>query len=167
MTKLEIFYDYACPYCFRAHESLKELYADYPDIEIVWIPCEAHPRPEKRSPHSDLCLRGLYIARDLNADVWAYHDAAYAAAVKNRVNIDDPAVLAKAAGGAVDSAAFLSALKSGSHADKPDGNNDYAYEKSGVWAVPAYRMNGKKLDALEGIGVTKPALAAFLSAAGK
>lgn len=39
---------------------------------------------------------------------------------------------------------------------------DYAYEQSGVWAIPSYRMDGKKLDAREGVGVPKEQLKAFL-----
>ena len=40
--------------------------------------------------------------------------------------------------------------------------NCYAYAQSGVWAVPAYRMEGRKLDSLEGVGITKAQLEAFL-----
>jgi len=40
--------------------------------------------------------------------------------------------------------------------------NDYAYERSGVLAVPSYRMDGRKLDSIEDIGITKNQLADFL-----
>ncbi|MDR1669694.1 MAG: DsbA family protein, partial [Oscillospiraceae bacterium] len=46
LRKLEVFFDYACPYCRRGHEDLTALLPKHPDIEVVWRPCEAHPRPE-------------------------------------------------------------------------------------------------------------------------
>jgi len=42
IPKLEVFFDYACPYCQQGHESLLELLPQYPQVEIVWYPCEAH-----------------------------------------------------------------------------------------------------------------------------
>lgn len=159
---LEIFYDFACPYCLRGHEYLAELLPNYPDVEIAWRPCEAHPRPERYGLHSDLCIQGLFYAQEQRVDLWDYHARMYAAAVKERVNIEDTEVLAGRVHGLMDPAAFLAALQSGVYAKAVSDGNDYAYEQSGVWAVPAYRMNGKKLDAVENVGVTKQQLADFL-----
>jgi len=33
----------------------------------------------------------------------------------------------------------------------------------GVWAVPSYRMDGRKLDSIENVGITKRQLTDFLS----
>jgi len=33
MLKLEVFFDYACPYCLRGHEDLLELLPQYPQVE--------------------------------------------------------------------------------------------------------------------------------------
>jgi dTDP-glucose 4,6-dehydratase len=59
--------------------------------------------------------------------------------------------------------------KRGKYAKQIDENNDLAYEKSGVWFVPAFRMfqDGKltaKLDAQGGAGVSQEELRAFLKA---
>jgi predicted DsbA family dithiol-disulfide isomerase len=162
MPALEVFFDYACPYCLRGHEYLTALLPEYPGIEVAWRPCEAHPRPEKYGPHSDLCIQGLYYALEQGADIWEYHARMYAAAVRDRVNIEDPEAVAGRVRGLLDPDAFLRALRSGRYAKAVSDGNDYAYELSGVWAVPSYRMDGRKLDAVEGVGVTKDQLAAFL-----
>lgn len=167
MNQLEVFYDYFCPYCMRGHGYLTELMPSYPNIQVVWRPCEAHPRPEEHGMHSDLCLRGMYICQDLGGDLMAYHSAMFKACFEDRIDIEDPAALARSVAGIVDEAAFCQALLDGKHADKPDAANRLAFQESGVWAVPSYRMNGKKLDAVEGVGVTKEQLAAFMDGADK
>ena len=162
MRKLEVFFDYACPFCLKGHGYLRELLPRYPDIEVAWCPCEAHPRPERYGRHSDLCIQGLFYAMDNNADIWGYHDRMYNAAVKERVNIEDPEVVAGHVHGLLDPEALLNALQNGAYEKAVSGANDYAYEQSGVWAVPAYRMGGRKLDAIEGVGITKAQLEAFM-----
>lgn len=162
MRRLEVFFDYACPYCMRGNEYLTELLPQYPDIEIVWCPCEAHPRPEQYGPHSDLCIQGMYYAREQGADMWEYHNRMYGAAIKERVNIEDPEVVTGRIYGLLDPAEFLRMLQSGDYIKNVQDGNDYAYEQSGVWAVPSYRIDGRKLDSIENVGVAKQQLAEFL-----
>lgn len=164
-TILEVFFDYACPYCLEGHIYLKELLPDFPEIDVVWRPCEAHPRPEDWGPHTDLCARGMFIAQEKGADLWAYHDAAYKAGVSDKADIENAGVLAGYTDGILDAGAFCGALNAGAYEKELEAANDYAYEQSGVWTVPAYRMNGKRLDAVGGVGVTKAQLKAFLSGA--
>ena len=163
MRKLEVFFDYACPYCLTGHEYLMELLPGHTDIEVVWIACEAHPRPEVYGRYSDLCVQGLFYAIDQGADLIAFHERMYHAALKDKVNIEAPAALADYFGGMFDPVAFRDALQSGKYAQAVLDANDYAYEKSGVWFVPAYRMDGRKLDAAGGNGVTKAQLEEFLN----
>ena len=163
MRKLEVFFDYACPYCLIGHNFLKELLPEYPDIDVVWKPCEAHPRPERYGLHSDLCIQGMYYAVEQGADIWEYHERMYKAAIKDRVNIEDLKVVAGYVHGLLDPDAFLKVLHNGNYEKAVTEGNDYAYEQSGVWAVPAYRMDGRKLDSIEDVGVTKEQLARFLA----
>ena len=165
MRKMEVFFDYACPFCLKGHKYLEELLPQYPDVEVVWRPCEAHPRPERYGLHSDLCIQGLFYALEQSVDIWAYHGRMYNAAVRERVNIEDPEVVAGHAHGLLDIDGFLNAIMSGKYARAAAEANDYAYGQSGVWVVPAYRMDGRKLDSIENVGVTKAQLAAFLSGA--
>ncbi len=162
MRVLEVFFDYACPYCLIGHDFLVELISAKPDIKIIWRPCEAHPRPESYGPHSDMCIQGMFFAEAHGADLWKYHERMYKAAHKERVDIEDIAALAECVADLVDAKAFAQSLKDGEFAEKVREGNDYAYGSSGVWAVPSYRMNGKKLDSIEGIGVSKRQLEDFL-----
>ena len=70
---------------------------------MVWHPCEAHPRPEHYGLHSDLCVQGLFYALEHDIDVWEYQERMYNAAVKARVNIEDPEVVAGHVHGLIDS----------------------------------------------------------------
>lgn len=162
MKKLEVFFDYACPFCLKGYNSLMALLPAHPELTISWCPCEAHPRPEQHGPHSDLCIQGMYYVMAHGGDLDAYHERMFRAALTDRINIEDAAVLAAYVKDLVDEKAFLDALKSGLYKEIQEKGNDYAYTDSGVWAVPSFRMNGKKLDAVEGVGVTKEALDQFL-----
>lgn len=163
--KLEVFFDYACPYCLLAHEYLMELLPRYPEIEVVWRPCESHPRPDRYGPHSDLCIQGMFYALEHGADIHAYHDAVYKAALRTRVNVEDIGALADCVRGLLDADSFCASLKSGKYAKAQREANRYAFGKCGVWVVPAYRMNGKKLNSVEDIGVTKEMLRDFIESA--
>lgn len=88
MEILDVFLDYACPYCMRAHGWLKELLPAYPQIKVLWHPCESHPRSDRYGPHSDLCIQGYFFAADHGVDVWTYHDRMYQAALKEQVNVE-------------------------------------------------------------------------------
>jgi predicted DsbA family dithiol-disulfide isomerase len=162
MAKLRFFYDYECPFCRRGYEYLTELIGDHPGIEVEWRPIESHPRPEDHPPHTDLACQSYYIARELGADMPKFHAAMFQAVAGERRNVESPDVLCAILAGILDTAKFRAVLESGKYAAQVDENNDLAYEQSGVWFVPAFRMNGKKLDAEGGAGVKKEALREFL-----
>lgn len=165
MNKLEVFFDYTCPYCLRGHEYLVELLPLYPQIEVVWYPCESHPRPDTFGPHSDLCIQGMFYALDRKVDLWEYHKRMYRAALKDRIDIEDTNVLAGCVKGLLDMDEFRISLQKGEYVKLQQKANLFAFEHSGVWAVPSYRMNGKRLDAVEEVGVTKEQLASFMNLA--
>ena len=155
MPKFQLFYDYECPYCKRGYEALLDLLPDYPGMEIEWRPVESHPRPEDHPPHTDLCLQSYYIAREMNADMPAFHRLMFQAVAGERQNVENPEVLAGIVQGILDREKFLSILHSGKYAPNVTENNDLAYEKEGVWYVPAFRAGNLKLDAKGGIGVSR------------
>lgn len=163
--ELEVFFDYACPYCFRAHGYLTELMPQYPQLGIVWRPCEAHPRPDRYGPHSDLCIQGYFFALENGADALAYHDRMYRAALIDRIDIESVDALADFVRDLVDADAFRLALRQGTYQKALAEANRLAFERSGVWVVPAYRMEGQKIDSVENIGVSKEQLRRFLSQA--
>ena len=162
MPKLEVFYDYSCPYCMKGHRYLLELLPKFPGLEVEWRPCEAHPRPETHTPHSDLCARAMYFAQEQGADVMLYHDRMYDTAYTKRANVDDPGVVSEALKGLLDGGALQKALSDGLYEDKLLENNDLAWETYDFPAIPSYRMNGKSLKSIPGVGVTKEELEAFI-----
>ena len=163
MRKMEMFFDYACPYCLTGHEYLLEVLPNHPDVEVIWCPCEAHPRPEEYDRYSDLCVEGLLYALDKNVDIMEFHMRMYLAACKDGVNIEDPDALSKVFEGLLDPIDMAEALKSRKYEKAVLAANDYAYEENDVWVVPAFRMDGKKLDAEGGVGITKKQLEDYLN----
>ena len=77
--KLEIFFDYICPYCYRGQDNLDAMLKKYPRLEILWRPCEAHPRPEPARVHSDVAIEGMYFLQEAGGDVDRYNHLVYEA----------------------------------------------------------------------------------------
>ena len=159
---LEVFFDYACPFCLKGHKNLMEVIADFTDIDIAWHPCESHPRPDSYGPHSDLCIQGYFFAAEYGVDIWKYHERMYQAALIDRIDIEDSKVLSQYVSDIVNADAFEHALRKGRYRKDLEEANELAFIHSGVWAVPAYRMGGEKLDAVENIGITIEQLQRFL-----
>ena len=162
MPSMQFFYDYECPYCVEGYGFLLKQMEKHPEIEVEYIPVEAHPRPEEHLPHTDLCVQAFYVARELDADLPSFHDAMFQAIGVERVDAEDVQVLCDAVQGIVDARRFKEVLMSGKYSRQVESNNDLAYEQQGVWAVPAFRMDGRRLDAVEGVGITQQQLEEFL-----
>ena len=166
MPKIEMFFDHTCPYCYRGHKLLTELLPKYPSVSILWRPVEAHPKIEEpeHKPYADLAVQGSLFIRDAGGDELAYHERIYRAYFDERLAPDDAAVLAKCAGETgADAAAFEDALRSATYGKAQREANDYAYDQNKVWAVPTFVCGEKRLDAVEGVGVTREQLDAFLA----
>ena len=165
MAKLEVFFDYICPFCLKGHEYLRDLYASYPNIEIIWCPCEAHTKPEVRNRYSDLCIQAMYFALDNGVDIWAFHDRMYQAALVERIDINSADALSQALHDLLDANALKAALQNGDYSKRQLDGNRYAYEKNGIEAVPSYRMGDGELNSIIGVGITKDQLKEFLDKA--
>ena len=162
MYKLEVFFDYICPHCLRGHEYLTELQQRFPDLEIEWRPCEAHPRPEQSSRHSDLCARGMFFALDHNTNLAEYHKRMYHAALTDLVEIEDINAIIGVTDGLLDQIKLREALSGNQYKDRLLENNRLVWDEYKCPAVPSYRMNGKLLKSKLGIGVSKEQLAHFI-----
>jgi len=79
----------------------------------------------------------------------------YQAAQKESINIENIDALTECVSDLVDSDDFRLSLQLGTYRGKLDESNKLAFEKSDVWAVPAYRTGALKLDAVENVGVSK------------
>jgi predicted DsbA family dithiol-disulfide isomerase len=171
MILMRFFYDYECPYCLRGYGYLLEFIGEHPEIDLEWRPVEAHPRPENHPPHTDLCVQSYYIVRELGADMAAFHRKMFQAAATERRNVEKVDVLTEILRDIVDPGQFRAILESNKYAPQVTENNDLAYEQSGVWVVPAFRIlregaPDKKLDALAGVGLTRDQIREFLEHAG-
>jgi len=143
-----------------------EVLPGFPSVEILWRPVEAHPKTEEpwHKPYADLAVQGALFVRDAGGDELAYHERVYRAVFEDRLAADDIAVLAQCAQDiGVDHLAFEEALNSANFEKTQREANDYAYEHNKVWAVPTFVCGDKRLDAVEGVGVTKAQLKTFLT----
>jgi protein-disulfide isomerase len=161
LKKLEVFFDYTCPYCVRGHENLVPLLQKYPDTEPIWRPCEAHPRPERYGPHSDLLARGMYYVLERGGDVMKYHEIMYRAP-QDRADIESLRAVAELAGALVNSGDFYAALDKGAYLDKLAENNRVAWGELRFPAVPSYRCDGRLLKSIENVGVNMRELEEFI-----
>ncbi len=161
MNQLEVFFDYFCPFCQKGHYYLKKLYPAYPNVEIVWRPwSDEHPRPE-----AGMCMLGLYFALDSGADIWEYHDRMYQATILKQMDISTIDAFVECFKGLLDSDALREALQNGDYAKAQRDENLKAYEKYGIWEIPAYRMNEMKLDSVLGVNISKDQIKDFIDAA--
>lgn len=165
MKTVELFFDYTCPYCYRVHLPLMRMLQILSDIQIIWRPVEAHPRVEEpwRSPHSDLAIQGALFLQECVGEELAYHQRIYDACFQERRVIDDLQVLVDCAKDiGLDAKVFEQAVKKGTYAQAQQDANRYAFIENKVWAVPTFISGSKRLDAVEGVGISEQQMEAFL-----
>ncbi|MCL2015638.1 MAG: DsbA family protein [Defluviitaleaceae bacterium] len=147
MKKLEIFFDYNCPYCFKGHNNLLGILPDNPNLEIVWQPCEIYERPKNYSGmyHTDLCIQAMFFAVDIGLDILKFNEKMYNIIFNERVNVENADNLADALADILDAAQLKQALKTGKYAAQLKQANNYAFKVKGVQIVPSYSADGGKL----------------------
>ena len=147
MKKVEVFFDYNCPYCLKGHNSLVELVSDKPGLEIIWHPCEIYERPQNYPgmKHTDICIQGMFFAVQSGIDLWHYHKKVYDMIFNDHVNVEDIDAFANAFEGFTEAEALRQALKSGVYANDLKEANTYAFKVVGVEIVPTYRVDGGRL----------------------
>ena len=159
MKKLQFFYDYECPFCKTGYEYFMDEIKNHPDIEIEWMPIELNPSDSPSQ--TSLAGQSYYAAVELGADINAFHKLMYQATAVDRKDTENADVICKILEALVDAKKLRAILESGKYAKQIAENNFLAYEKSGVWFVPAIRMDGKKLDAVGGQGISPEQLRKF------
>ncbi len=169
MPVIEVFFDHTCPYCYRGHEYLMELLPRYPGVQLAWRPVEAHPRLQEpwHKPYEDLAVQGALFVRAMGGDELAYHERIYRAHFQERRAVDSVEVLTDCARElGLPGEDFRAALTQGTYVSQQLAANEYAYDRQGVWAVPTLVCGQKRLDAVEGVGVTKTQVQALLEECG-
>jgi len=140
-----------------------ELLPDYPDVEMIWHPCEAHPRPDNDyGKHSDLCIQGMFYAAENGVAMVDYHKKIFELYHRDKIDVENISVLASALNDLLDPERFAQALTTGRYARALEDANEYAYKEAGVWIIPEFRMESRRLAAEAGIGVAEEQLKEFL-----
>ena len=137
----------------------------YPQAEVAWRPVEAHPKSEEPEhiPYADLAVMGALFARDHAIDLSVYNDRMFEMYFTKHFSVDDPLALASAVAPlGIEKVEFINALTNGAYAHALAEANNYAYKTNKIWAVPAFIFGDKRLDSVEGVGVTETQLSNFL-----
>ena len=129
--KLEVFYDYTCPYCYKGLNELKVIKEKYPNLEFDFTPCEAHPRPEPARVHSDLAEQVTYYLKDRDLDVEKYNDLVYEAHFENKLSF------------CADEKDVRKTLENNEYAKFVKDSNNLVWFKLEAPAVPSYRYGEK------------------------
>ena len=110
MKNTSFYFDYICPFCYRSFNELTEYKKSHPDLTIHFHPFEIHPRPENFGKHSDLCIRGMFLAKELGVDLWAYNRTIFNARFQQRADIENIDVLSDILKDLIDPEVFRNAI---------------------------------------------------------
>lgn len=163
MIKVEVFFDYVCPYCYRGHKNLLDLMGKYPEIDITWRPCESHPRPEPSPVHSDMAIQGMYYVEEHHGDILNYHHLVYEAHFEKGMDLSSALVLSSLASQCgVESGDFEKSLAGNCYQKQVEEGNRYTWETNRLDAVPSYRSGEHFIGSRNGILVSAKELDGFL-----
>ncbi len=142
--KIEVYFDFTCPYCYKGLKEFEDVLREQKDVEVVWYPCEAHPRPEFAEVHSDLAAQTMIYLQEKELQTGKFKDLVYAAHFEDKVRIDDIELLADLAKecGAL-KADVVELLTNNKYADKVIANNQKVWGELAFDAVPSYIFEGK------------------------
>lgn len=161
--RLNVYFDYVCPYCYRGIMDLLDLLPDFPEVSVCWIPCEAHPRPEWALVHSDLAGQAMMAAADQHCDMMRFHREVFSAHFKEGGRIDDIQLLTDiAVRCGADREQMLTALKKGQFRSNILANNRLVWDTLHFEAVPCYEWGGRLLASHEDVMIPKEQLRRFL-----
>lgn len=169
MRRLDVFFDFTCPYCREGLRLLPQVLASNTDVTVRWYPCEAHPRPEQVVVHSDMALRMYYVLREQSEKTNTYEEdlsvrsaqtdecfyrfiwAVFEAHFADGKRIDDVNVLAQLASDCgFDGKRAALRLREGAYAKQPDMNNQLVWGELAMEAVPSYRYEDHILSSQSG-----------------
>ncbi|MDO4169088.1 MAG: DsbA family protein [Lachnospiraceae bacterium] len=166
--KLTVYFDYICPYCYRGLTDLMDLLPQFPDLSVEWIPCEAHPRPERMWIYSDIASQAMLYIQEYSGDLIQFHKKIFYAHFKDHKRIDDIKLLAKIGEDCGASYQEIeNALNARVYAQRVEANNDLVWEQLKFAAVPCYELDGRMLRSIEDVIISKERLKKFLMADAK
>ena len=126
--------DFECPYCGQAEPAIRELLADYGDVQYVW----RHLPLTDVHPHAQLAAEAAEAAAAQGA-FWAMHDRLLQH--QNALTMVDLVRYAEELG--LDVAAFERDLRERRHADRVAADVESA-DLSSVSGTPTFFINGRR-----------------------
>lgn len=142
--KIEVYFDFTCPYCYKGLKEFEDILKEQNNVEVVWYPCEAHPRPEFAKVHSDLAAQVMIFLQERGLDTKKFKDLVFHAHFEDALRIDDIDLLsafAKESG--ADEIEVKELLTANRYADKVVANNQKVWADLALDAVPSYILDGK------------------------
>ena len=151
------------PYCKKGILDLVSIMTKSGDLQVNWIPCEAHPRPEISRQYTDLCSEAYYSTVENGGNGTEFVLKVYEAGLGEGKRIDDPVLLTDLAALCGADAEKVSVdLKTRRFNAQILKNNDTAWEDLGYLAVPDYRAGDRELKSMPGCMISEEELRSFL-----
>ncbi|MDO4976539.1 MAG: DsbA family protein [Eubacteriales bacterium] len=162
--KVKVYFDFLCPFCYKGVMNMIELMPEFPELMVDWVPCEAHPRPEKRSLYSDIAAEAFLYIKGHKGDMISFIKAVFRAYYVERKSIDDKEVLLECAKDAnVELDRFRASLTRRDYKQDVISNNETIWNIYDAEAVPSFYCRNKQLLSRENRMISKEELRDFLA----
>lgn len=163
MKKVEVYFDYTCPYCNQGIGEFFEILERLPEVEVDWIPAEVSPYPEEVPVHTDKAIQVMYSVKEQGGDVNLFQKLMFEDCFEKELKIDDPEVLTDAAVQCgADKDQVLKDLEEKKFVQQVCDNGMKAWEELELEAVPSYRIGEEILGSAGGVLVDKDELEVFI-----
>lgn len=165
MQRIEMYFDYECPFCLRAFEHILALQKEFPDLEI-----DLHPLVLRQEPgytfrsRSALASQLFYYLKETatQEEQLNFTWQVYTLVHREGADIDDPEILAEKLSAFIPADKTREILEKGLYRDRQESANE-AFDRYQIAYVPIFRLDGKQLNALGGEGITREELRQFIS----
>lgn len=164
MKRVEMYFDYECPFCLRAFEHILALKPEFPGMEIDLFPLVLRQEPgytfqSRSAPASQL----FYYLKEngTEEEQLRFTKRIYDLVHREKADINDPKILAENLSEFIPAEKIREILDTGSYREKQETANR-AFDLYQIAYVPIFRMNGQQLDAVAGEGITLEKLRQFL-----
>ena len=163
MKKVEVYFDYTCPYCNQGIQEFFEILEKYPEVEVDWTPAEVSPYPEEVPVHTDKAIQVMYSVKEQGGDVDLFQKRMFEDCFEKEQKVDDLDVLTEAAVQCgADKEQVLKDLEEERYVKQVCDNGIKAWEELELEAVPSYRIGEEILGSAGGVLVDKDELETFI-----
>ncbi len=158
MKTVDVYFDYACPFCHTGLADLHAVMPEFPEILVAYKACEAWPDPKSQAA---LAFQGMHGILAQGGNIMPYHAGVFDAFFVHKRRITAEVLTQCAQDCGIDLATFARALEAGTYAAQQIAANDYAYDILHIDAVPTLFCGDRRYDAVLGQGISREGLRAF------